>query len=171
MPRRTSAFALSFLAVLSLCPHPAAGGQVSTPLQTKSIPMTSTDWGAGTGGLSNPFVFPKFNPSLGTLTAIDLTLSTTIRNEFELIFAPTPIPTTLYVATTETSNPSVLANPSQVALLTDGPTVTVKGPDGVTTLFGAPGTTLPVERRVHDRTERHLVVDAAGHGPAFHPSQ
>jgi hypothetical protein len=145
MPRRTNAFALSFLVVLALGHHPAVGGQLTTPLQTQSIPMKSTDWGPGTGGLTDPLIFNQFNPSLGTLTAVDLTLNSTIRSDFELIFVATPAPTTLYVATTLISDPSVLANPSQVQLLTDGPTVTLKGPDGVTSIFGAPATTVPVD--------------------------
>jgi hypothetical protein len=145
MPRRISGFALSFLAVLSLGHRPAAGGEVSTPLQTESIPMTPTDWGPGTGGIANPLAFQQFNPKLGTLTAIDLTLQMTVRNNFELIFPSSPTPTTLYVATTATMNPSVLANPSQVQLLTDGPTVTVTAPNGVTQLFGGPATTVPVD--------------------------
>lgn len=145
MSRRNHAFALSFLVVLWLCHHPAAGGELSTPLQTQSIPMTQTDWGPGTDGLKDPMTFQQFNPGLGTLDAIDITLTATIQNNFELIFVATPIPTTLYVATTQTTNPSVLANPSLVQQLTDGPTVTLKAPDGTTSLFGAPGTTLPVD--------------------------
>ncbi len=62
MPRRTSAFALSFLAVLSLCPHPAAGGQVSTPLQTKSIPMTFYRLGRGNGRALESLRFPEVQP-------------------------------------------------------------------------------------------------------------
>lgn len=145
MSWRAIAFALSLLAIVTLPQHTAAGGQVTTPLQTGSIPMTPTDWGAGTAGITDPLVFTQFNPSLGTLNAVELTLTTTIRNDFELIFAPTPIPTTLYVATTQTTDPSVLANPTLVQQLTDGPTVTLLGPDGITPLFGAPGATLPVD--------------------------
>jgi hypothetical protein len=97
-------------------------------------------------------VFNQFNPKPGYhLEAIDITLNVTIRNDFELIFAQTPTPTTIYVATTQTTDPSVLANPSEVQLLTDGPTVTLKGPDGITSIFGAPGTTAPVD--VVSRTE------------------
>jgi hypothetical protein len=107
--------------------------------------MLPTDWGPGTSGIADSLTFNQFDPRLGTLTAINLTLKTTIHNDFTLIFVPTPTPTTLYVATTKTTDPSVLADPSQVQLLTDGPTVTLKGPDGITPIFGAPGTTLPVD--------------------------
>ena len=145
MPRRTHAFALSSLVLVSLCHRTAAGGPMTTPLQTQSIPMTPTDWGPGTRGLVDPLPFQQFDPSLGTLTAVDLTLQMTIRNDFMSRFAPTPTPTTISVATTQTSDPRVLADPNRVQQLTDGPTFTLKGPDGLTPLFGAPRTTLPVD--------------------------
>jgi hypothetical protein len=145
MPRRTNAFALSFLAVLSLCQHPAAGGQVTTPPQTVSIPMTSTDWGPGTIGIKDPLTFQRFDPSLGTLTGVEITLSLTVRNDYMLVFPATPTPTTLYVATTDTSDPSVLSNPSLVRQLTDGPRETLMAPDGTTTIFGGPTATAPVD--------------------------
>jgi len=85
------------------------------------------------------------------LNAIDITLTATIRNDFQLIFVATPIPTTIYLATTQTADPSVLADPNKVALLTDGPTIVVKGPDNVSQIFGAPATTQPVD--VVSRTE------------------
>ena len=78
-------------------------------------------------------MFDQFNPSLGTLQAVDVTMSTTIRNDYTLTFpVPTPIPTTVYVATSETTDPSILADPTKRALLTDGPTVTLYAPNGVT---------------------------------------
>src|SRR5207248_1400247 len=92
-----------------------------------------------------PLTFDQFNPVLGSLKSVDLTLTSTIHNDFTLIFVPTQIPTTLYVATTQTSDPSVLADPNQVKLLTDGPTITLIGPDGISQIFGAPGTTQPVD--------------------------
>jgi hypothetical protein len=103
------------------------------------------DWGPGTDGVTSPVTFDQFDPSLGTLLAIDLTLSTTIRNDYTLTFLPTPIPTTLYLATSSTSDPSILTDPAKRAALTDGPTVTVFGPDGSSQIFGAPGTTQPVD--------------------------
>jgi hypothetical protein len=145
MPWRAIAFAFSSLAALTLCDRVAVGGTVTTPLQTGSIPMTPTNWGVGTGGLTDPRTFAQFDPSLGTLTGVAITLSTTIHNAYMLEFPQTPIPTTLYVATTATTDPSVLANPSLVRQLTDGPTVTLLGPDGLTPIFAAPGTTLPVD--------------------------
>jgi hypothetical protein len=145
MSWRALAFAFSSLAALTLCDRVAVGGTVTTPLQTGSIPMTPTDWGVGTGGLTDPLTFAQFDPGLGTLTGVAITLSTTIHNDYELRFPQTPIPTTLYVATTATTDPSVLANSSLVSQLTDGPTVTLLGPNGLTPIFAAPGTTQPVD--------------------------
>ncbi len=133
------------LAVLWLCDRPAAGGQVTTPPQTASIPMTPTNWGPGTFGNTDPLNFQRFDPSLGTLTGVEITLSLTIRNDFLLVFPSTPTLTTLYVATTQTSDPSVLANPSLVRQLTDGPTETLMAPDRTTPIFGGSATTLPVD--------------------------
>lgn len=145
MSRRMIALAISFLAILPFGARRAAGGEITTPLQSQSIPMTQTDWGPGTDGGGKPLSFQQFNPSLGTLLGVDISMSTTIRNDFILTFVPTPISTTLYVATTQTTDPSILSNPALVQQLTDGPTVTLKGPDGVTSIFGYPGTMMPVD--------------------------
>jgi hypothetical protein len=150
MHRRIFRYELFGLAFLLLSHFPVAGGEVVTPLQTQSTSpagtMVATDWNIGTTpGITDPLVFDQFNSKLGTLVSIDLTLSTTIRNDYVLNFVPTPVETTIYVATSETSNPSVLADPSQRALLTDGPTVTLFGPNGTTPIFGAPGTRQPVD--------------------------
>jgi len=144
MRRRTVAFQLACLAVLSLFQHSAAGGQLSQT-QSTSSGLVATDWGPGTNGITDPLTFDQFNPSLGTLTAIDITLTTNIRNDYILAFPNTVTPTTLYVATSAAPL-SVLLDPAQRALLTDGPTVTVYGPNGSSTqIFGAPATTQPVD--------------------------
>jgi hypothetical protein len=62
-----------------------------------------------------------------------------------LVFVQTPILTTIDVATSQTTDPSVLSDPAKRALLTDGPTVTLFGPDGSTPIFGAPATRQPVD--------------------------
>ena len=149
MRRRIIGFRLFGLALLLVAHRTAWGGQVVTPLQTQSTSpagtLVATDWGLGTNGITNPLVFDQFNPKLGTLTGIDVTLQTTIRNDYELIFVKTPIPTTIYVATSQTSDPSVLSNAAERATLTDGPTITLFGPDGKTQIFGAPATRQPVD--------------------------
>jgi hypothetical protein len=149
MRRRIIGFELLGLVFLLLSQHPVSGGQIVTPLQTQSTSpaggMVDTDWGLGTNGITNPLVFDQFNPKLGMLASIDITLATTIRNDYELIFVPTQIETTIYVATSQTSDPSVLADKAQRDALTDGPTVTLFGPNGTTQIFGAPATRQPVD--------------------------
>ncbi len=148
MTRRTLTLAISWLGLVCFA-SPAWGGSSLTPVQTESTSpggvLIATNWSAGTTGINNPLLFNQFNPSLGTLTSISITMTSTIRNDYELIFTQTPTPTTLYVATTATTDPSVLANSVSRALLTDGPTVTLYGPNGTTQLFGAPGTRQPVD--------------------------
>jgi hypothetical protein len=145
MRRRTIAYELACLAALWLGHRPVAGGQIITPPQTVSIPMIQTNWGPGTPGINDPLNFQGFDSTLGTLTGVELTLSLTVRNDFLLVFPATPTPTTLYAATTQTTDPSVLANPSLVKQLTDGPGETLMAPDRSTQLFGGPGARLPVD--------------------------
>jgi hypothetical protein len=106
--------------------------------------LTATNWGPTTAGINNPLVFNQFDPKLGTLVAVDITLTTNIRNDFMLIFVPTPTVTTIAVATTQTTDPSVLADPAKRALLTDGPTVSLFAPSGAP-IFGPPATRQPVD--------------------------
>jgi hypothetical protein len=140
---------LVILVFCLLAQHARAGGLIITPLQTQSTSppdvLIATNWGPGTAGIDNPLVFNQFNPQLGTLSTINITFTTTIRNDYELIFAKTPTPTTIYVATTQTTDPSVLADPVKRAMLTDGPTVTLFGSDGSTQIFGPPATRQPVD--------------------------
>jgi PEP-CTERM motif len=126
-----------------------AGGTVLTSSQTQSTSpegiLVASNWGPGTTGVNAPLTFQQARPDQGTLTSIDITMTTTIRNDYELVFVKTPIITTIDVATSQTTDPSVLADPAKRALLTDGPTVTLFGPGGSTTIFGAPGTRQPVD--------------------------
>jgi hypothetical protein len=126
-----------------------AGGIIVSPVQEQSTTLsgglTATNWAADTAGINNPLIFNQFDPKLGTLLSVEITLTTNIRNDYELMFVPTPIITTIDVATTQTSDPSVLNDPDKRKLLTDGPTVTLLAPDGTTQIFGAPGTRQPVD--------------------------
>jgi len=139
MCRRIIGFELFCLAFSLLSHHAIAGGVILTSLQTQSAwpsgTLVDTDWGRG-------LIFDQFNPKLGTLNSIDITLTATVRNEYELIFST---PSTLYVATSQTTDPRVLADPTERANLTDGPTVTLFGPNGTTQIFGAPATRQPVD--------------------------
>jgi hypothetical protein len=149
MRPRIVALDICGLAFLLLSEHAFAGGLTLTPLQTRSTSLpgvlVATDWGPGTKGITNPLHFDQFNPKLGSLDSIDITLTTTIRNDYKLVFVPTPNPTTIYLATSATSDPSVLLDPAKRARLTDGPTVTLFGPAGSTQIFGAPATRQPVD--------------------------
>ena len=52
----------------------AAPLRAATITQTQAIPLTDTDWSPGKPAtITNPLVFQKFNPALGTLTAVTLT--------------------------------------------------------------------------------------------------
>ncbi len=149
MIRRPNGFCSSCVAFLLLAPHAAADGTLLRPVQTQSTSsgLVPTDWGAGSGGITDPLVFNQFNPKLGTLTGINLTFTFTIRNDYLLTFVNTPIATTLYVATSQTSDPAILSNPAERAMLTDGNTVNLLGPggSGTTPIFGPPATRQPVD--------------------------
>ena len=146
MGRSKIVFKLSCLVAFWLAQHGADAGQILTPLQTQSIApsgdLIATNWGPGTTGITNPLAFDQFNPSLGTLDAVYVTMSTTIRNDYMLKFPNTP--TTIYVATTATQDASILADPGKVAQLTDGPTVILFAPNGAQ-IFGPPATRQPVD--------------------------
>jgi hypothetical protein len=148
MTRRT--FEIGIWCLLTSCLSVPAFGEGSlTPVQTQATSpagvLVSTNWSAGTPGVNDPLVFNKFNPDQGTLTSISITLTTTVRNDYEMMFASTSTPTTIYLATSQTSNPSVLADPVARAMLTDGPGVTLFGPNGTSQLFGGAGTRQPVD--------------------------
>ena len=128
MCRRIIGFELFCLAFLLPSHHAIAGGVILTPLQTQStsVDPVDTNWGQGTPGINDPLTFDQFNPILGTLTSIDITLTATILNDYLLIFPNTPTATTLSVATSQTTGPSAV-----------GPTVTFFGPNGTTQILGA----------------------------------
>jgi hypothetical protein len=129
--------------------YPAMGGEMLTRIQTQSTSppggLVPTNWGPGTSGVNSPLSFQQFDPKFGDLLDITITLTTNIRNDFTLTFVQTPIPTTIFVATSATSDPSILTDPEKRAMLTDGPTVTLFAPNGTTQLFGPPATTHPVD--------------------------
>ena len=128
MCRRIIGIELFCLAFLFLSHHAIAGG-VTPPLtqtQSTSAGLVDTDWRPGTPGITDPLSFDQFNPKLGTLTSIGITLTATIHNDYTLNFPPTPIPTTISVTQSQTIGPSAV-----------GPTVTFLGPIGTNTTLGA----------------------------------
>jgi|SRR5271166_698439 len=128
MRRRIIGFELFCLAFSLLSHHAIAGGVILTPLQTQStsVDLVDTNWGQGTPGINDPLTFDQFNPKLGTLNSIDITLTATILNDYTLTFFPTPNPSTIYVTQSQTFGPSAV-----------GPTVTFFGPIGSNTTLGA----------------------------------
>ncbi len=146
MHRRTIVLGICCMGFLWPSPQAGAGGITLTPLQTRSTSssgvLAATNWSAGTSGINDPVVFNQFNPKLGTLTAIDITLTTTVRNDYIFTFSSTA---TIDVATSQTSDPSILNDPARRSQLTDGPSVSLLDAKGVTPLFGGPGRTQPVD--------------------------
>ena len=132
---------------LACLSHQSAAAGSITQTQSTSAPdvLIQTDWKPGTKGVNDPLVFKQFAPSLGPLTAINITMTTNIRNDYELVFVNTPIITTIGLATSATTDQSILSDPAKRAQLTDGPTITLFGPDGKTELFGPPATRQPVD--------------------------
>ena len=73
MLRKLGALSLLFgAATLGL--HPVEARADVTPPQTISISPTDTNFGPGTA-VNDPLVFNKFNPALGTLTSVSVTVS------------------------------------------------------------------------------------------------
>jgi PEP-CTERM motif len=149
MSRRTVGFKLAFLVFMSLSSHAVAGGLITTATQTDSTSapgvLVATNFGPDTVGIHDRLNFTQFNPGLGTLESINVTLTTTIHNDYVLEFPATPIMTTLSVATSEISDPSILSDPVKRALLTDGPAINLLGPSGTLRIFSGSGLTQPVD--------------------------
>ncbi len=142
-------FGISCLAVLFLARQATAGGMLLSPVQTRSTSpagvLVATNWGSGTTGVTDPLAFNQFNPKLGELTSIGITLATNIRNDYIMMFPSNAGMTTMDLATSETTDASILSDPAKRALLTDGPSITLFAPDGTTQLFGGAGTRQPVD--------------------------
>jgi hypothetical protein len=120
MSRRKIGFHLSGLAILLVSHQTVARGD-TTPVQTVMTGMVQTNWIPGTTGVTTP-TFTQFDPSLGTLTAINLTLTTNVNNTYFFDFSQVSSATTI----TETNG-------------SPGPTISIFGP-GATVVAGSPGT-------------------------------
>jgi hypothetical protein len=146
MGQRSFAILCCCLGALLLPLHTAGAGELFTPVQTQSTSppgvLVATNWGPGTPGVNSPLSFEQFNPKLGKLEEIDITLKITVRNDYELIFINA---SSIGVATSATTDLSILSDPAKRAELTDGPTVTLFAPNGTDQLFGPPATRQPVD--------------------------
>jgi len=138
---RASGFGLFCLAVLFLGESSAVADV--TPYQIHGIVPTVPNWSPTTPSLlgQNPLVFDKFNPSLGQLQAVNMTVMYTTAESVSMNFT---------TAATITLRSSALQTPNQ------GTTIMVNGPDpnvNLTTLsapvftytktYGGPGQSLP----------------------------
>jgi hypothetical protein len=151
MQKRTIGPWLLCLAFWLFSPEAMAGGVIMQSDETSNpTDLIRTNWPPPPGnppiaGLHDPLVFNQFDSTMGKLTSIDVTMTINIRNDFVMTFVNTPIPTTIYLATSMTSDPSILSNPAKLATLTDGNTVTLSGPNGNGILLGPPATRQPVD--------------------------
>jgi hypothetical protein len=122
MSRRKIGFHLSGLAILLVSHQTVARGD-TTPVQTVMTGMVQTNWIPGTTGVTTP-TFTQFDPSLGTLTAINLTLTTNVDNTYSFDF----VNKSTITVTNAISGSSLI-----------GPTISIFGP-GATVVAGSPGT-------------------------------
>jgi len=103
---RTRAFGVFCFALILVAGERGAPAAV-TPLQTDSIPVTTqTDWGPTTPSLQgqNPMVFNKFDPSLGTLQGVDITMTYSASEVASMTFTT---PSTISLRTSQPGSPNV----------------------------------------------------------------
>jgi hypothetical protein len=104
-----------------LLAHSTIARAEMTPLQSQNATtgneLLQTDWQSGVAGVTTP-TFEQFNPNLGTLTDVDVTLSFNISNTYHMTFNTTP------TITDENFGAGGV-----------GPTVTLLGPDDSTTIL------------------------------------
>jgi hypothetical protein len=136
-------------AAFVLLAQPTIARAEMTPLQTQFATsgneLLQTNWSPGTTGVLTP-TFQQFNPSLGTLTAVDVTISFNISNTYHMTFSTTP------TITDENFGTSGV-----------GPTVTLLGPDHSTTIGGGSQPTQSfTEHQAAGTTFEHTTSFASG---------
>lgn len=105
------------LAALAFCVLTAASQAAVTPTQTLSIPLNDTNWSAGhVQAGSNPLSFMKFDPALGTLKAVNLTLDYTFMHDISMTY---DTPATIHVNVTGKS--ISVAAPDKSSLVSENP--------------------------------------------------
>jgi len=117
---------------------------------TSSIPLTPTDWSSGVNGV-NDLTFPQFNPSLGTLDSVVLTLSgsltttITLTNISGLLGSPAPSSGTASTQSAVSVQDSAndLTNPmAHLVIMSPPQSYTLPGTGAITGTFAQPETTL-----------------------------
>lgn len=105
------------LAALAFCGLTGSTHAAVTPTQTLSIPLNDTNWSAGhMESGSNPLSFLKFDPALGTLKAVNLTLDYTFMHDISMTY---DTPATIYVNVT--GKTISVDGPNQTSLISANP--------------------------------------------------
>ena len=87
MLRRAGALAILGWAAVMAAGLPASGAPITSTPQSATIPATETDWGpTNFPDTVNPLNFTKFDPKLGTLEAVNLSLSYTFKQTVSMTF-------------------------------------------------------------------------------------
>jgi len=117
-----------------------------TPVQTQTIAPAYAVWSPSTTFQGGPLVFDKFDPALGNLQSVNLTVSYSFTNKVSMTFTNPSAPQTISLTTALPESPTV------------GPTITLNGPTGgplstlltvsapvvsYTRTYGGPGQTQP----------------------------
>ena len=87
MLRSTGALAILGWAAMMAAGLPASGAAITSTPQSATIPPTETDWGPSNfPNTVNPLNFTKFDPKLGTLEAVHLSLSYAVNQTVSMTF-------------------------------------------------------------------------------------
>ena len=165
MRRRTMAFGSYCVVFVCLSHQAVAGGTLVTPLQTQSTSpagvLVATNWAPGTTGITNPLVFNQFNPNLGTLTAIDITLTTNIRNDYTDRFQQAPGLTTIDRRHIEDHRPERACRPDEESAVDRWSDRHALWPQRRHAALRRTGDETTGRLCAADRIERHMFVDAS----------
>lgn len=115
--RRFAPLALAVVALSAIAPTRTQASPISagaTESFTTSMPLTPTDWSPGVPATAtNPLSVPKFDPSLGTLKSVTLSMGYSIQNDFSMSFLA---PASITVTATDTA--LKIDRPDMTTLLT-----------------------------------------------------
>jgi hypothetical protein len=128
--RRPAPLALALVAAaLAPAVTTAAPITATTSPVTMSIPVTPTNWSPGFhASLNDPLKLPRFDPSIGTLKSVNISLSSDVQNDFSMSFTA---PSVITIGATGTRVALDLPNGTQILSATVPDvtrTSTVSGP-------------------------------------------
>jgi hypothetical protein len=84
--RRCAAIVLAALVFATLVMVSPTRAATMTTSQTLGIPMTQTNWGPGSPSTLGPLEFSKFDPTLGTLNSVQISMAYTFSHDISLTF-------------------------------------------------------------------------------------